>query len=278
MKLSIYIPTLKRDELFERCRLSIERSVAAAEDVAVDHEVVVVEGVSPVSAARNEALRRVTGDWIATVDADDEVEETWFGEISKAIREADRPDSDIDGIVFDMMVESGGRNRVLRYGREGIVDAATLREDVLYEMRIFGHLVRHVIRRELWNGVRFDAVQVLEDALVLPQVLSRARRIRYIDRPLYRYIRRAESLCSTTPLVEFLRISIGQVARFGKPAAVGACIAAYNCLYDRVDVDGEARRWIRRNLPTVLADRKVGWRWKLKFVLAALGVIVRRPK
>lgn len=278
VKLSIYIPTLKRDGLFGRCLKSIERSIAAAGEDALEHEIVVVEGVSPVGAARNEALRRVTGDWIATVDADDEVEEVWFSEICRAIREAEQSESKIDDIVFDMTIVRQGREFVHRYGRSPVLDATMVVEDVLREMRsIGGHLFRHVSRRNLWVGISFPNVRVMEDAIVLPQVLSKARCVRYVAKPLYRYVERGDSLCSSTSTSLFFQLAVERAEKYGKSAAVGACVAAYNCLYDRVDRGGAARRWIGRHLFMVLLDGEVCVKWKLKFLLATFGIIVRRP-
>ena len=278
MKLSISILTLRRDALFERCMRSVERSIAAADADALEYELVVVEGVTPVGAARNEALRRMKGDWIATVDADDEVEEPWFGEICSAVREAEKPGSEIDDIVFDMTVVRGGREIAHRYGRSGTVGAQVVVADILRDMRLGGHLVRHVSRRSLWAAIRFADVRVAEDALVLPQVLAKARRVLPVACPVYRYIERTSSLCATTTSIAFFEQAVVRTMRFGGPAAVGACVAAYNCLYDRADRNGAARSWIRRNLIAALGDREVSGKWKLKFLLAALGIVIRRSK
>ena len=48
-------------------------------------EVVLVEGVSPVGKARNEGLRRARGEYVAWVDADDEVADSWLEEIFAAL-------------------------------------------------------------------------------------------------------------------------------------------------------------------------------------------------
>ena len=138
MKLSVYIPTLERDALFERCMRSIERSIAEAGTRGLpptEYEIVVVEGVSPLSEARNEGLWRTTGEWIATVDADDEVTDDWFREICRAIVAAER-EGEIDDIVFDHEVIGSRRRCVCVYGREPIVDGKIVADDMLRDVRL----------------------------------------------------------------------------------------------------------------------------------------------
>ena len=278
MKVSVCIPVLARDALFERCRASLERSVAAVGGRA-EVEFVVVEGISPVSAARNECLRRATGDWIAWVDGDDEVAESWFGEICRAIRSAEE-DGSVDDIVFDLTVVRDERETVERYGREAVVMAEVLVGDMLRDMRIGNYAWLHVTRRRLWTGERFDLVPVMEDYVTMHRVLARAQKIAYVAKPLYRYVVRRGSLCNGGPgrQREIFRIAVRRAEEVGGPANIGTMVCAYNCLYDRADADGAARRWIRRHLVQALADCEVPWKWKLKFVLASLGVMVRRPK
>lgn len=281
MKLSIYIPALERDALFDRCLRSIRRSIAAAGSdafAANDYEIVVVDGISPVAAARNEALRRMSGEWITCVDADDEVTGGWFREICRAIAAAER-NGGIDDIVFDMTVVHGTGETELQYGRESVVETATLVDDMLRDMRLGGHAVRHVMRRSLWADDRFELLPALEDYVTLPRVLARARKIAYIAKPLYRYIVRPGSLSngSAESRCAAFVTAVYQAESFGGAANIGTMVCAYNLLYDRIGMNGAARRWIRHHLLQALCDFEVPIKWKVKFALAALGVIVRRP-
>lgn len=282
MKLSIYIPTLKRDELFDRCLRSIKRSIAVAGSDAFavnDYEIVVVDGISPVAAARNEALRRVSGEWITCVDSDDEVTGEWFREICRAITAAER-NGGIDDIVFDMTIVRGTGETEVQYGREPVVETATLVADMLRDMRLGGHAVRHVMRRSLWTDDCFERLPVLEDYVTLPRVLARARKIAYVAKSLYRYIVRPGSLCngSVESRCAAFVIAVHQAESFGGAANIGTMVCAYNLLYERIGMDGAARRWIRHHLLQALCDREVPIKWKVKFSLAALGVMIRRPK
>lgn len=283
MKLSVYIPVLKRDGLYERCRASIERSIefARREGTSLppdEFEIVAVEGVSPLAEARNEGVRRTTGDWIATVDADDEVTEDWFAEIVRAIGRAEAGSEAVDDIVFDMTFVRGSRENVTVYGRKTIVDGKTLVEDVLRDVRIGSHTPRHVMNRRLFAGVNYERVPVLEDYVTMPRLMARVRNALYVAKPLYRYIIRENSLSTGTNGLTILDIAKRRHAEYGRPAEISGCLLAYNCLYDCADAAGEARRWIRRHLRAALTDGEVPVKWKLKFVLASLGIMIRRPK
>lgn len=278
LKVSVIIPCVKRDELFDRCVRSIERSVAAARGCDVEHELVVVEGVSPVGAARNEGLRRATGDWIAWADADDEVEEAWFPEICRALVRANAPGSEIDDIVFDMTSVTPTRETVCAYGRDGLVDGPTMRDDLLRDIRLGSYSWLHVTSRRLWADERFEEIAAMEDYVTLPRVLGRARRILPVPRPLYRYIARPGSLTTGDRQEEIVRTIYRRGEEYGGCAVIGTSLGAYNFLYNREDRDGSARRWIRRHLVCALLDRELTPKWKLKLVLAAAGVIIRRPK
>ena len=282
MKLSIYIPTLKRDALFDRCLGSIERSIVAAGQDGLptdEYEICVVEGVCPLSEARNEGIRRTTGEWIATVDADDEVTADWFGEICRAIAAADR-DGGIDDVVFDMTVVRGARETNLCYGRDADVVPRVLVDDLLRDMRIGNYVCLHVTHRRLWVGERFERTPVMEDYVTMHRVLARARKVSYIAKPLYRYVVREGSLCNggAERHREIFEIAVRRAESLGGAANVGAMVSAYNILYDGLDRDGAARRWIRCHFLQALCDREVSAKWKLKFALAAVGVMIRRPK
>ena len=280
MKLSVYIPTLKRDALFDRCRQSIDRSIAAAGSAGLpagEYEICVVEGVSPLSEARNEGLRRTTGDWIACVDADDEVAEAWFEEICRAIAAAER-DEEIDDIVFDMTIVRGTWEKDCRYGREAIVEAKVLVDDMLRDLRIGNYAWLHVTRRRLWADERFERVPVMEDYVTMHRVLSRARKVAYVAKPLYRYIIREGSLCNgdADSRRRIFDIAVRRAEALGDAANVGTMFSAFNVLYDKYDRTGTARRWIRQHFFQALCDREVPVKWKLKFALAALGIVIRR--
>ena len=156
-------------------------------------EVVLVEGLSPVGKARNEGLRQATGDYVAWVDADDEVADEWLDAIFAAL------ESSPDVIVIDAKL-TGWENRGDYVWGLKAEDATIerLRRDVYRDICRPSNLWLYVTKRELWDGLSFDeAARVAEDYLILPKVLERAKSCVYIPKMLYRYVCSSNSLINT---------------------------------------------------------------------------------
>lgn len=166
---------------------SLMRAIGGRADV----EIVVVKGVSPVGKARNEGLRRATGDYIAWVDADDEVTDDWLVDILAEI-DGNAPDV----ITFDAARIGwvGDSTDVTWRERHPSVERLLLSAYQAVERMCSMWLF--VSRRELWTDIWFDEDAVIcEDYFILPKFLGRAKSLTYIRKKLYRYI------CCETSLV-----------------------------------------------------------------------------
>ena len=156
-------------------------------------EVILVKDVSPVGKARNEGLRRATGDYVAWVDADDEVTEDWLPEILAAL------ESSPDVVTIDARMVGWDGRRDYVWGplkKESTIDR--LRRDVYRDITRPSALWLYVTRRSLWEGLLFDEeARVAEDYLILPKVLERAKSCVYVPKMLYRYICNPNSLINT---------------------------------------------------------------------------------
>ena len=116
MKISIIIPVGNLDE-WAVCEASLKASIAAYSG-SVEAEVLPCYDLDHkgVYVARNEGLRRATGDWVAWVDCDDVVAREWFGEIAEAIERNANPLANsnaerqlVDVIQFDATEVKDGK-------------------------------------------------------------------------------------------------------------------------------------------------------------------------
>lgn len=182
MKLSIIVPTLDG---------SLPKGLPSGNP---EVEVIVVSQVAPVGKARNEGLRRAVGDYIAWVDADDEIEDDWLPQILAAI--AHDPDLIVvDAIGIGWQRFFGGAWNA----PAGKVAAKKLMRDIYGDGAIAGAMWQFAAKSELWKDLWFDeTVQAWEDYLVLPKLCARAKTAWHVKVPVYKYISRPGSLVNTS--------------------------------------------------------------------------------
>ena len=275
MKLSIIVPTLDG-----RVPTSLMRAIGGRADV----EVVVVKDVSPVGKARNEGLRRATGDYIAWVDADDEVTEDWLGDILAAIGR-DAPDV----ITFDAARVGWKGDSSDVVWRERHPSVGRLLHSAYQAIERMCSMWLFVSRRELWRDLWFDEDAVIcEDYFILPKFVSRAKSLTYIRKKLYRYISQETSLVhrygftGDPEVMDMRRRYLEEVPRKYRSSATLGLATAYYGVAIRVahgfaEFQSEiwrnearlARQFVRRNLLAILVEvdfrtclslrEKAGW-------------------
>lgn len=164
MKLSVIIPSLTGE---------VPASVRRAVEGRAEVELVVVRGVSPVGKARNEGLGRATGEFVAWVDADDEVTGDWMDEILRCLERDERADV----VTFDV--------------RQEWHDGSGRPSEIL-DGRTCGQLWSKVFRRSLFEGLSFEGAEH-EDFRIQCQMPKDVRRV-HVDKVLYVYQRQRNGL------------------------------------------------------------------------------------
>jgi len=269
MKLSVIVPSLSGS-----VPKSLREQVAENSEV----EIVSIVGVRPVGKARNEGLRRATGEYVAWVDGDDEVAGDWLLEIFAALEK--RPDA----VIFDAKNEDWPCMGDLVYGKP---NADSVVADVYENECLQGHLWRTVTRRALWDDVVFDeTVRAMEDFLALPSVLSKAAQVVYLPKRLYRYRRNEGSALASVDLQrdeESIRVAIRRWQEAPTVYKAAALRGSVRLVYDSLLVLNVDPRYCR--LAAAKAAGEVGvrflrsrcwgvratWRERLRFVCAGFG-------
>lgn len=257
MKLSVIIPSLDGEHRF---------AMPARIPNGLEVELVVVKGVAPVCEARNQGLAKASGDYIAWVDADDDVSEDWLTEISSALQ------SEPDIVSFNAKVEWLDRRK-----KNYIIGGAAYPADVMSE-NAAGQLWNKVIRRTLFEGLRFKNA-VHEDYRLLCELLPRAKNIKHINKTLYVYRRRPDGLSQYANNGEEIKSLNELIAICGnltedwqrKEMSKGVALRVADfCRHAKSTP--EMRRFLRTILPLILFDRQISVRIKIKVLLAALGM------
>lgn len=221
MTLSVIVPVYNVAPYLRRCLESVAIAVARCPHVGI--EVVCVDDGSAdgsgeildtfaaanpqfvvlhqasnrgVSAARNAALARATGDWVAFVDADDGVAEDWFDSALQVIGES--PTADVVNFRSFAVVRSPDdlrkaaakalrtKARIVR-----VFKGPAAREEALQTYARNGWPFRNFVRRASLAGLSFrEGVRIKEDVLFFLELALRVKNFVLADYPGYFYTRR----------------------------------------------------------------------------------------
>lgn len=265
MKVSVIIPVGDR-EVYAACKESFLRSVEKDEAKGCEWELVEVfdDEHNGVSWARNEGLRRATGEYIAWIDADDVVTEDWAAVICEGLES--RPDV----LSFNAKVEWQGSSRNgYCIGSEANV------LDVMAE-RTNSQLWNKVIRRGLFEGLVFHGA-LHEDYRLLCELLPKAKTFKYVAKPLYIYCRGLDG-ASQFPDAESARLALNGLIEMCEKLqpdhrremrkGVAQRIADF-CINSKGN--WPLRGFILKGIFGLMTDGRISARVKAKCILAALG-------
>ena len=238
------------------------------------------------SGARNSGTKVAKGKYVAYVDSDDWLDRQWIEQIMQVIR-ADAPDI----IVFDFSISADGvKPKPVLYRRaEGIITKEQFLQDVAKDVLIQSFVWNKIAKRELWLQCPFnEQVKCLEDYEMICRMIQKAETVYHIAQPLYYYWQREISLVHNHDFNQTwnsFQLSLQREKELGLKykscTAVACCIQAYRVCrkyaekaYDNsFERSKEARKYLRKHLYMALKDVDVSVTWKLKFIMACIGIL-----
>lgn len=273
MKISVVVPVGDVAQ-WKRCEDGLATSISAAPKY-VDFEVLPCFDLDHKGAylARNEGLKKATGDWIAWVDCDDEVEPYWASEIVAAIKA--HPNADV--IQYDATEVRGGKVRSLRYQYQGEVSGERFAHELLRNDGMPAWLWTRVFRKELFDGLQFEG-RIKHDYGMFLQLLPRINSVWSIRKSLYRYNRHGKGLSNYAQQMDygttghrFESLIEALPEDWHRDGYIGLALTMAD-VARHSKVENGARHWVRKYLHSVLLDGDVPLRLKVKSLLAAIGI------
>lgn len=158
------------------------------------------------ASARNVGLDHSTGDYIAFVDSDDYMEKTMFAEMMSVIIDT-KSDLCICGIN---KIRRGEKTTIKLVNQENIYTTSELMKAYFVQDIVGTSVFNKIYKSYLWSNIRFPEVRASEDALILHEVLHKARRAVQIPSCFYNYIIRANSTERTFSINSLNTIRAGE--------------------------------------------------------------------
>ena len=186
---SVVAQTLRPHELLLVNDGSTDRSRAICASYAEKHSWIrlIDQENQGQSAARNAALDRATGDYIAFIDSDDYVSENMLAILREKMAGTGADMVKCGTYKFDENSISEWR------GIEGKEVVLREKKDFLqafFEKKIINNVWNALYRKELFEDLRFISGKIMEDNFITPQLLVRCNKIVIIPDHLYYYRQR----------------------------------------------------------------------------------------
>ena len=145
------------------------------------------------SAARNAGIDIAAGEYITFVDSDDWIEPDTY-ELAVAFLQQNQ----LEVVCFDFYtVRNDKKHYRPMYDSDKIFKGNEALNDILKE-KIDNSSVDKLYLRSLFEDLRYPVGRVFEDVALTYKVLAKAKRIGYLHKPLYHYVKRKTSIIGTS--------------------------------------------------------------------------------
>lgn len=220
MLLSVIIPVYNVEKYIRRCldslvgQMDSNMEIICIDDGSTDNSYIICQEYATnnqnfyvyskenggVASARNLGLTKTKGKYVAWVDSDDYVANDWGKTIVELLKK-EQPDC----LLFDYYNDHYGKIEEVHTGFPYIISQEKFIFELSLDVRLKNILMFKVIKRNLYQGLKFDEKAiVLEDYKLLTYLALKVKKVISTSNCLYYYVRRANSLTNNANMAKRL--------------------------------------------------------------------------
>lgn len=163
------------------------------------------------SNARNVGIENATGEYIGFVDSDDYIEKDMYEVLIKEIAENN---ADVASISISMVRKNGQKINGTDTKEKNVYEGDEIIKQLLLHNTLKNYACDKLYKREIFEDIRFIVGICYEDVPLAFSVMSKAKKVVYMDEIKYYYVKHGNSLsafCSEKNVNDYLK---GIIDRF----------------------------------------------------------------
>ena len=223
-KISVIVPVYNLEEEISKCILSLllqkfsDFEIIVIDDGSTDSSLSILTELSKkwgeklrifhrnnhgLSSSRNFGLSKAKGDFVAFVDGDDFVDPEYLGKLYQSIVDSD---SDISVSGFTEFYD--GKTRDFSQERQVLTGIEATRKLLREQENIDILSWNKLYRKTLFRGIKFPEGKNHEDNLTTYKLYFKAKKVSFIESPLYNYVRREKSITKKEKTTSRLKMKL----------------------------------------------------------------------
>lgn len=234
-----------------------------------------------VSSARNYGLQKAQGEYIAFLDADDEIEQNYFEELLNA-------STDVDIIVCDVIGETEEGKQLFQFSLDNqILTQIEALNYLLTRKGINSGPCAKLFKREIVEKLEFPSLRAYEDILFVVEAFCNARKIAVINSTAYHYIQNQDSTMNNFVKIPSFDIIVAterimRILLENKALNTDCQYITLSHLYQyviplisksewHISFISEVQRLFRKYYRYIFMNKSFSWKEKIIYMLFCLG-------